>query len=85
VRELDEALAALNTDYRTKRTDDVGMVAPRLVEVPQGSFHRWMREVGKLGDQHKVPRVLNDRAVAEALLTSVGVHEREPLVHSIGS
>ena len=36
----DEALAALNTDYRTKRTDDVGMVAPRLVEMPPGSFHR---------------------------------------------
>ncbi|PYN29959.1 MAG: hypothetical protein DME01_28800 [Candidatus Rokuibacteriota bacterium] len=34
------ALAALNTDYRTKRTDDVGMVAPRLVEMPPGSFHR---------------------------------------------
>ena len=85
VRELDEALAALNTDYRTKRNDDVGMVAPRLVEMPPGSFHRWMRERGRLGDQHKVPRVLNDRAVAEALLTSIGSHEREPLVHPVGS
>ena len=44
----DEALAALNTDYRTKRTDDVGMVAPRLVEMPPGSFHRWMREVPRV-------------------------------------
>jgi len=81
----DEALAALNTDYRTKRTDDVGMVAPRLVEMPPGSFHRWMREAGKLGDQHKVPRVLNDRAVVEALLAATGAREREPLVHSVGS
>jgi GH3 auxin-responsive promoter len=85
VRGLDEALAALNTDYRTKRTDDVGMVAPRLVEMPSGSFHRWMREAGKLGEQHKVPRVLNDRAVAEALLATVDAREREPLVHSMGS
>jgi hypothetical protein len=61
------------------------MVAPRLVEMPQGAFHRWMREAGKLGDQHKVPRVLNDRAVAEALLASIGSREREPLVHSVGS
>ena len=85
VRELDEALAALNTDYRTKRTDDVGMLAPRLIELPAGTFHRWMREAGKLGDQHKVPRVLNDRAVAEALMAAVGTREREPLVHSGGS
>jgi hypothetical protein len=32
--------------------------------------HRWMREAGKLGDQHKVPRVTNDRTVAEALLSA---------------
>jgi hypothetical protein len=61
------------------------MVAPRLVEMPPGSFHRWMREVGKLGDQHKVPRVLNDRAVAEALLAARGARDREPLVQSVGS
>jgi GH3 auxin-responsive promoter len=82
VRELDEALAALNTDYRTKRTLDVGMVAPRLYELPPGTFHRWMRDVGKLGDQHKVPRVTNDRVVAQALLASVAARDREPLVPS---
>ena len=71
VRELDEALAALNTDYRTKRTLDVGMVAPQLLELPLGAFHRWMRENGKLGDQHKVPRVMNDRTIAATLLTDV--------------
>jgi len=84
VRQLDEALAALNTDYRTKRTLDVGMLAPRLVELPAGSFHRWMREVGKLGDQYKVPRVLNDRAVVEALLAGIDTRDREP-VQSGGS
>ena len=44
-----------------------------------------MREAGKLGDQHKVPRVLNDRAVVEALLAATGAQGREPLVHSVGS
>jgi len=82
VRQLDEALAALNTDYRTKRIVDVGMVAPRLIELPIGTYHRWMREAGKLGDQHKVPRVTNDRAMAEALLAAVGARAREPLVLS---
>src|SRR2546428_5333160 len=71
VRDLDEALAALNTDYRTKRTLDVGMGAPQPLELPPGAFHRWMRENGKLGDQHKVPRVMNDRTIAATLLTEV--------------
>jgi GH3 auxin-responsive promoter len=69
-RVLDETLAAANTDYRTKRWRDVGMLAPRVLALPAGTVHRWMREAGKLGDQHKVPRVTNDRTVAEALLSA---------------
>jgi hypothetical protein len=47
------------------------MVAPRLLELPLGAFHRWMRDNGKLGDQHKVPRVMNDRAIAAVLLAEL--------------
>jgi transposase-like protein len=72
VRILDEALAALNTDYRTKRAGSVGMVAPRMTVLPAGTFYRWMRRTGRLGDQHKVPRVTNDRVVAAALLDEAG-------------
>src|SRR5262249_39491922 len=67
-RSLDSALAALNTDYRIKRTADVAMTAPRVMEVPAGTFHLWMRAAGKLGDQHKVPRVMNQRELADAVL-----------------
>jgi hypothetical protein len=67
-RILDEALMTLNADYRTKRRAGVGMRGPRLTALPAGAFHRWMSEAGKLGDQHKVPRVTNDRTVAEAVL-----------------
>jgi len=76
VRVLEETLAALNTDYRTKRTGGVGMVAPRVTTLPPGTFYRWMREQGKLGDQHKVPRVTNDRTVADALLTAAAGRAR---------
>ncbi|HTU02662.1 MAG TPA: GH3 auxin-responsive promoter family protein [Candidatus Sulfotelmatobacter sp.] len=69
-RILDETVRALNTDYRTKRAGDVGMLAPRVLSLPPGTFHEWMRECGKLGDQHKVPRVTNDRVVAEGLLAA---------------
>jgi hypothetical protein len=69
-RILDETLAAANRDYRTKRAGGAGMAAPRVTVLPPGTFHRWMRESGKLGDQAKVPRATNDRALAEALLAT---------------
>lgn len=46
------------------------MVAPHLLALPGGTFYRWMRAGGRLGDQHKVPRVTNDRTVAEGLLAA---------------
>jgi hypothetical protein len=71
-RILDEALATLNTDYRTKRGGSVGMVAPLVRPLPPGTFHRWMRAAGRLGDQHKVARVTNDRSMADTLLAEAG-------------
>jgi hypothetical protein len=61
---------AANADYRALRARSVGLVAPRLVELPAGTFYRWMRAEGKLGDQHKVPRVTNDRCLADRLLAT---------------
>ena len=72
-RILDEALANLNTDYRTKRSGSVGMVAPTVTALPAGTFHRWMRTAGRLGDQHKIARVTNDRTIANALRAEGGV------------
>ncbi|HEU5197670.1 MAG TPA: GH3 auxin-responsive promoter family protein [Methylomirabilota bacterium] len=72
-RLLDETVQQLNTDYRTKRAGDVGMLAPRLVPLPPGTFYRWMGMRGKLGGQNKVPRVTNDRIVAEGLLRTAGM------------
>jgi hypothetical protein len=76
-RMLDETLQQLNTDYRIKRTGDTGMLAPRFLALPAGTFHRWMRARGKLGGQNKVPRVTNDRAVANGLLEAAGGPLRE--------
>jgi len=75
---LDETLRRLNADYRTKRLGDVGMLGPRLRELPPGTFYRWMGTRGKLGGQNKVPRVTNDRAIADGVLAAVdaGVADR---------
>lgn len=72
---LDEALRALNTDYRTKRAGDVGMAAPRVIPVAPGSFHRWLAGRGQLGDQHKVPRASNQRDVLEGVLAVGGAQQ----------
>ncbi|MGH7407602.1 MAG: GH3 auxin-responsive promoter family protein, partial [Candidatus Methylomirabilales bacterium] len=76
-RTLDETLRALNPDYRIKRSGDVGMTRPRVIQVPPGTFYRWMREAGKLGDQHKVPRVTNSRTIADAVLAVAAPSARE--------
>jgi hypothetical protein len=78
---LDAALQRLNTDYRTKRAGGLGMVGPRLLALPPGSFHRWMRATGRLGNQHKVPRVTNSRTLADAVLALAGRPDAE-VAHS---
>jgi hypothetical protein len=68
VRLLDDTLMEFNHDYRTKRTGAIGMVPPKVTGLGPGTFYRWMRDAGKLGDQHKVPRATNDRRLAEQLV-----------------
>lgn len=65
---LDETLRELNSDYDAKRQYDLALVAPRVCVVPPGTFGAWLRARGKLGGQHKVPRLANDRALIEELL-----------------
>lgn len=59
-RSLDEALARLNEDYRAHRSaGGISLGPPEVVLVPRGGFAAWMRHRGKLGGQHKVPRMDN--------------------------
>ena len=55
--ELDRWLKNFNGDYQAKRTDDLILKAPQVTVVPEGSFDRWLAEHGRLGGQHKVPRL----------------------------
>lgn len=38
-----------------------------ITPVPQNGFNEYMKSVGKLGGQNKVPRLANDRKIADAL------------------
>jgi hypothetical protein len=65
--ELDVALKSFNSDYEAKRQKDIAMQAPLVHALPKGSFHEWLRSKDKLGGQHKVPRLSNDRKILDEL------------------
>jgi hypothetical protein len=56
---LDAALGRLNEDYAAHRVGDLTMLLPEVTPVRPGGFAEWMRGQGKLGGQHKVPRMDN--------------------------
>ena len=66
--------ATLDTGLRQRNTyyDDLlagNILAPlQLTPLPAGAFQRYMKSLGKLGGQNKVPRLSNDRKVAEGLM-----------------
>ncbi|MCK9203964.1 MAG: GH3 auxin-responsive promoter family protein [Bacteroidales bacterium] len=71
---LDNALKSLNSDYEAKRYHGLLLEEPRIHIMPPGAFYNWMKSRGKLGGQHKVPRLSNNRKYIEEILGS-GVHD----------
>lgn len=69
---LDARLQALNDDYAAHRAGGFGLAAPAVLVMPPGGFAAWMKRRGKLGGQHKVPRVVTDSALFDALSTFAG-------------
>ncbi|NCT93291.1 MAG: GH3 auxin-responsive promoter family protein [Chitinophagaceae bacterium] len=69
--ELDCALKSLNSDYEAKRYKDLALTMPRVHTMPAGAFHHWLKQKGKLGGQHKVPRLCNDRRYIDDMLTFI--------------
>lgn len=57
---FDEGLCKENRVYREHRVDDVGIFAPELVVLPQGSVKRFMKQIGNTSVQSKFPRILDD-------------------------
>jgi len=68
---LDATLKSLNTDYEAKRAFDFILRRPEVEVMPAGSFYGWLRAKNKLGGQHKVPRLCNERLYVDELLNGV--------------
>ena len=65
---LDETLQQVNSDYEAKRYKDITLQPLELVVARKGLFHDWLASKGKLGGQHKVPRLSNNRTHIEEML-----------------
>ena len=65
---LDQRLQTLNSDYEAKRYKDITLQHLEIIPARRGLFNEWLKEHGKLGGQHKVPRLSNSREQIEQLL-----------------
>jgi len=65
---LDEKLKELNSDYEAKRYCSITLKMPVIHLARKGLFYKWLKLKGKLGGQHKVPRLSNKRDFIEELL-----------------
>jgi hypothetical protein len=63
---IDELLQQKNSYYKDLRTGNI-LQCLKLRIVRPGTFRDYMKSIGKLGGQNKVPRLANDRAIADKL------------------
>ena len=65
---LDENIQAVNSDYEAKRYNNMTL-NPLVLHVARPHlFYDWLKQQDKLGGQHKVPRLSNERTYLESLL-----------------
>ncbi len=65
---LDQTLRDINSDYDAKRFKDMALKRPKVHNAPENLFYNWMKNRGKLGGQHKVPRLANSREYVDDIL-----------------
>ena len=66
--QLDEALKHVNSDYEAKRYKEISLQPLEVIVAREGLFYDWLQRKGKLGGQHKIPRLSNSRTILEELL-----------------
>ena len=65
---LDRKLQEVNSDYEAKRYKNITLQPLELIVARANLFNDWLKSKGKLGGQHKVPRLSNQRDIIEQLL-----------------
>lgn len=67
-KRLDMHLQHVNSDYEAKRYKGISLAPLQIIVARKDLFYDWMKQKGKLGGQHKVPRLSNDRKLLEELI-----------------
>ena len=70
---LDDALKSVNSDYEAKRYRNIALRMPLVHILEPGTFREWLKRKGKLGGQHKIQRLSNERNLIEEILGMVNV------------
>lgn len=65
---LDNTLKSLNSDYEAKRYNNMTLNPPKINIAKPNLFYNWLKKHHKLGGQHKVPRLSNNRTLLDELL-----------------
>lgn len=65
---LDKTLQEINSDYEAKRHKDITLQELEIIVARPNLFHDWLKQKGKLGGQHKIPRLCNNRDILEEML-----------------
>ena len=65
---LDTTLQQVNSDYEAKRYKDITLQCLEVVPARPDLFHDWLKAKGKLGGQHKVPRLSNTREYIDEMM-----------------
>jgi hypothetical protein len=65
---LDKKLQEINSDYEAKRSHDITLQHLEIVKARKNLFNDWLKSKGKLGGQHKIPRLSNNRIYIEEML-----------------
>ena len=65
---LDEALQQLNSDYEAKRHKEISLQLPEIIIARENLFLDWLKRHNKLGGQHKVPSLSNNRGIINELM-----------------
>ena len=68
IQSLDDSLKSLNSDYEAKRYNNITLRLPKIHIARENLFYDWLKSKGKLGGQHKIPRLSNKRDYIEELL-----------------
>ena len=77
-RVLDQKLCERNEDYEAHRARGYGLKAPQVWAARPGMFAAWMKSLGKLGGQNKVPRIITNQNLFENLVQFAAAYSDKP-------